>query len=55
MKEKINQLLEEVRQFNAQNADQLEQFRIRFLGRKGLLQDLFDAFKELPGNEKREV
>ena len=55
MKEKINQLLEEVKQFNAESADQLEQFRIRFLGRKGLLQDLFDAFKELPGDQKREV
>lgn len=55
MKDKINQLLEEVKQFNAESADQLEQFRIRFLGRKGLLQDLFDAFKELPGDQKRDV
>jgi len=55
MKEKINQLLEEVKQFKAESADNLEQFRIRFLGRKGLLQDLFDAFKELPGDQKRDV
>ena len=55
MKDQINHLLEEVKQFNAESAEQLEQFRIRFLGRKGLLQDLFDAFKELPGEQKREV
>lgn len=55
MKEKINQLLEEVKQFQAESAEQLEQFRIRFLGRKGLLQDMFDAFKELPGDQKRDV
>ena len=55
MKNKINQLLEEVKQFNAESIEQLEQFRIRFLGRKGLLQDLFDAFKELPGDQKRDV
>ena len=55
MKDKISQLLEEVRQFNAESIEQLEQFRIRFLGRKGLLQDLFDAFKELPGDQKRDV
>ena len=55
MKDQINQLIEEVKQFNAESAEQLEQFRIRFLGRKGLLQDMFDAFKELPGEQKREV
>lgn len=55
MKEKINQLLEEVAQFKADSAGHLEQFRIRFLGRKGLVQDLFDTFKELPGYEKRDV
>ena len=55
MKEKINQLLEEVKQFKAESADNLEQFRIRFLGRKELMQDLFDAFKVLPGDQKREV
>ena len=55
MKEKINHLLEEVKQFNAESADHLEQIRIRFLGRKGLLQDLFDAFKDLPGDQKRDV
>jgi len=55
MKEKINQLLDEVKQFKAESSEHLEQFRIRFLGRKGLLQDLFDALKELPGEQKRDV
>jgi len=55
MKDKINQLLEEVKQFGAESAEHLEQFRIRFLGRKGVLQDMFDAFKELPGDQKKEV
>ncbi len=55
MKEKINHLLEEVRVFAAENTDQLEQFRIRFLGRKGLLQDMFDEFKVLSAEQKRDV
>lgn len=55
MKEKINQLLEEVKGFKANGQDELEQFRIKFLGRKGILQDLFDGFKELPGEQKRDV
>jgi len=55
MKEKINHLLEEVRSFAAANAENLEQFRIRFLGRKGLLQDMFDEFKTLGVEQKRDV
>ena len=55
MKEKVTQLLEEVKQFTAENADTLEQFRIRFLGRKGLLQDMFEEFKTLSNEQKRDV
>jgi len=55
MKEKINQLLEEVKSFVAENADQVDQFRIRFMARKGLIGELFDQFKEVPGAERREM
>jgi phenylalanyl-tRNA synthetase alpha chain len=55
MKEKVTQLLEEVKQFAADNAESLEQFRIKFLGRKGLLQDMFEEFKTLSGEQKRDV
>ena len=55
MKERINQLLEEVKSFVAENADHLEQFRIRFMARKGLIGELFDQFKEVPAAERREL
>jgi len=55
MKEKVIELLEEVKGFKANAIDELEQFRIKFLGRKGVLQDLFDGFKDLPGEQKRDV
>lgn len=55
MKETILTLIEEVKTFAATSPDKLEQFRIRFLGRKGLLQDLFESFKTLPGEQKKEV
>lgn len=55
MKEKINHLLEEVRQFATDNTEVLEQFRIRFLGRKGLLQDMFEEFKTLSNEQKKDV
>jgi phenylalanyl-tRNA synthetase alpha chain len=55
MKEKVTQLLEEVKQFAAENTETLEQFRIKFLGRKGLLQDMFEEFKTLSNEQKRDV
>jgi phenylalanyl-tRNA synthetase alpha chain len=55
MKEKILLLLEEVNAFSTGNPDDLEQFRIRFLGRKGILQDLFEEFKSLASEQKKEA
>lgn len=55
MIEKINQLLEEVRAFHTDNPDDLEIFRIKFLGKKGIMNDLFASFKQIPNNEKKEV
>ncbi|MBX7043887.1 MAG: phenylalanine--tRNA ligase subunit alpha [Ignavibacteria bacterium] len=34
------------------NVDTLEQFRIKFLGRKGLVHELFEGFKDVPPQEK---
>ena len=34
---------------------EVEQFRVRFLGRKGIMNDLFEQFKTLPGEQKKEV
>ncbi len=45
MIEKINELIGEVEQFKAENKEQLENFRIRILGSKGVLKDLFQHFK----------
>jgi phenylalanyl-tRNA synthetase alpha chain len=53
MKEKIAAHLAEVENFDSTTPDEIEQFRIKFLGRKGIIGDLFDAFKQLPGEEKK--
>lgn len=55
MKDKIELLLEEVGSFAARSADELEKFRIRFLGRKGLMNDLFDEFKTVAPEIKKEL
>ncbi|MGE0560259.1 MAG: phenylalanine--tRNA ligase subunit alpha [Flavobacteriales bacterium] len=55
MKDKIDEILKEVEIFSAQSLDQVEQFRIKILGSKGLLKDLFADFKNVANEEKREV
>lgn len=45
MKEKIEQLLQEVKAHQLAGAEQAEQFRIKYLSRKGLISELFDEFK----------
>jgi phenylalanyl-tRNA synthetase alpha chain len=36
-------------------ADEVEAFRVAYLGRKGKMKDLMAAFKEVPGDQKREL
>ncbi len=55
MKEKINQYLEEVKAFNAETYDQLEQFRLKFLSKKGLIPALFADFKNVAPEERKEM
>lgn len=54
MLEKINELLIEVEQFNSTSKDEIEKFRIQYSGKKGILNDLFDKFKEVPNEQKKE-
>ncbi|TNE81702.1 MAG: phenylalanine--tRNA ligase subunit alpha [Bacteroidetes bacterium] len=35
------------------NKEELEQFRLALLSRKGMISELFDAFKQVPGPEKK--
>lgn len=55
MKDQINALLEEVNTSNATNAEEAEQFRLKFLSRNGAMNALFDAFKQVPNTEKKET
>jgi phenylalanyl-tRNA synthetase alpha chain len=54
MLEKVQQLLVEVNSFVAKDAEELEQFRIKFLGKKGLMNDLFADFKTVPNEQKKD-
>jgi phenylalanyl-tRNA synthetase alpha chain len=55
MKEKINQYLEEVKAFTADNYDQLEAFRLKFLSKKGLIPALFADFRNVAPEERKEL
>jgi phenylalanyl-tRNA synthetase alpha chain len=53
MQDKINQYIAEVEAFVAEKSQDAENFRIKYLGRKGLLNDLFEEFKTVSNEQKR--
>jgi phenylalanyl-tRNA synthetase alpha chain len=55
MKETIDQVREEINAFAITDEQTLEQFRIRFLGSKGTVKQLFGELKTVPNEEKRAV
>lgn len=55
MKERIHQLLKEVEAFKAETAAEAEELRIKYLGKKGLLNDLFADFKNVAAEERKET
>ncbi len=54
MIDKIKQHIEEAKAFNDKNKESLEQFRIKYLGSKGLLKELFNEFKNIPNDQKKD-
>jgi phenylalanyl-tRNA synthetase alpha chain len=53
MKERIDQIIQEAQKFKISNKENLEDFRLKFLVKKGLVNKLFGDFKELSGEEKK--
>ena len=54
MLEKVNKLVEKVSVFVPKNKEELNNFRIEYLGKKGLLNDLFTSFREVPNKQKKD-
>ena len=54
MIDKINENLTFVNAFDTQSKEEVEAFRIKYLGKKGILNDFFAAFKEVAKQEKRD-
>jgi phenylalanyl-tRNA synthetase alpha chain len=49
----IKELSQEIERFPVNNLQELEAFRIHYLGKKGIITSLFDQFKLLPNEEKK--
>jgi len=50
----VKEHLQKVAQFEANDLDGIEQFRIEYAGKKGILNDLFAAFRGVPNEGKKE-
>ncbi len=55
MKTKIEEYLKEVDCFKADSIEKLEEFRIKFLSKKGLIPGLFADFKNVAPEERKEM
>ena len=53
MIDKVEAHLKEVEQFEATTAEAIETFRIKYAGKKGILNELFAAFREVKNEEKK--
>lgn len=51
---KIDEILNEVSQFHSDSKEEIEQFRIKYNGKKGILNDIFEQFKSVPNEQKKE-
>ena len=53
MEEKIKKDLEDILHFNSDSDTEIEEFRVKYLGKKGLLNSYLVEFKSLDSSEKK--
>ena len=55
MIEEINKHLSDLDKIKLKDSNQLEEFRIKYISKKGIIPFLFSQLKKVPNNDKREV
>ncbi|MCQ2343795.1 MAG: phenylalanine--tRNA ligase subunit alpha [Paludibacteraceae bacterium] len=55
MKEKIEELIKTIQSLDANSAEELENIRLKYLSKKGEISMLFNQFREVPNDQKREI
>ena len=53
MIDRIKEYLEQVNAFESNDAQAIEDFRVSYAGKKGILNSLFASFREVPADEKK--
>ena len=55
MLNKVETLISEIKEASVKSAEELESFRLKFIGRSNIINVLFDTFKTMPAEQKREL
>ena len=55
MKQKISKIIKEVDSFSFSSLEEVEEFRLKYLGKSGVLNSLFSDFKNIDAKEKKDV
>ena len=54
MIETVKKHITNVKAFSSSNKEEIESFRIKYLGKKGILNDFFAEFKNMSNEQKKE-
>jgi phenylalanyl-tRNA synthetase alpha chain len=55
MEEKVNAIIEEIKAWKADNNEELEAYRLKFISRKSIVAELFASLKDVAPEERRQV
>ena len=55
MKERIHQLLQQIEEIKLKTEQETEEFRLKFLSKKGEINDLVEGFRQVSADQKRET
>ena len=55
MLDKVTKLIDDVQTFKTTSKEEIEAFRIKYLGSKGMLKELFTEFKNVDASLKKDL
>ncbi len=55
MKDTVQKYLQEIEAITALNSEETENFRLRFLSKKGIVGELFEGLKNIPADQRKEA